>query len=136
MIAQGHGGAIVNVSSIASQSTFPMRTSYGAAKAGINLLTKVLAIEWARYGIRVNAVAPGMTATERGADLAKLTIGSLNEAAYTPRIPLGRRASRGRLQTLSRSWHPTMRATSAARRGLWMAAGLRGARYSLRSING
>jgi NAD(P)-dependent dehydrogenase (short-subunit alcohol dehydrogenase family) len=93
MIAQGRGGAIVNVSSIASQSTFPLRASYGAAKAGINLLTKVLAIEWARYGIRVNAVAPGMTATERGADLAKFTIGSLNEAAYTPRIPLGRKAS-------------------------------------------
>ena len=93
MIAQGRGGAIVNVSSIASQSTFPLRTSYGAAKAGINLLTKVLAIEWARYGIRVNAVAPGMTSTERGADLAKFTIGSLNEAAYTPRIPMGRKAS-------------------------------------------
>ena len=97
MIAQGRGGAIVNVSSIASLSTFPMRTSYGAAKAGINLLTKVLAVEWARYGIRVNAVAPGMTATERGADLAKLTIGSLNEAAYTPRIPLGRRAAPGEI---------------------------------------
>jgi len=93
LIRQGQGGAIVNVSSIASLSTFPMRASYAAAKAGINLLTKVLAVEWARYGIRVNAVAPGMTRTERGADLAKLAIGSLNEAAFTPRIPLGRMAS-------------------------------------------
>ncbi len=93
MIRQGQGGAMVNVSSIASLSTFPMRASYAAAKAGINLLTKVLAVEWARYGIRVNAVAPGMTRTERGADLAKISIGSLNEAAFTPRIPQGRMAS-------------------------------------------
>ena len=93
MIRQGEGGAIVNVSSIASLSTFPLRASYGAAKAGINLLTKVLAVEWAPYGIRVNAVAPGMTRTERGADLAKFSIGSLNESAFTPRIPLGRQAS-------------------------------------------
>ncbi len=93
MIRQGQGGAMVNISSIASLSTFPMRASYAAAKAGINLLTKVLAVEWARYGIRVNAVAPGMTRTERGADLAKLSIGSLNEAAFTPRIPQGRIAS-------------------------------------------
>lgn len=92
MIRQGQGGAIVNVSSIASQSTFPMRASYIAAKAGINQLTKVLAIEWARYGIRVNAIAPGMTQTERGADLAKLPFGSLREEAYLPRIPMGRKA--------------------------------------------
>jgi NAD(P)-dependent dehydrogenase (short-subunit alcohol dehydrogenase family) len=93
LIRQQQGGAIVNVSSIASLSTFPLRASYGAAKAGINLMTKVLAVEWARYGIRVNAVAPGMTRTERGADLAKLSIGSLNESAFTPRIPMGRIAS-------------------------------------------
>ncbi len=93
LIRQQQGGAIVNVSSIASLSTFPLRASYGAAKAGINLLTKVLAVEWARYGIRVNAVAPGMARTERGADLAKLSIGSLNESAFIPRIPLRRIAS-------------------------------------------
>jgi len=89
MIRQKQGGAIVNVSSIASLSTFPLRASYGAAKAGINLLTKVLAVEWATYGIRVNAIAPGMTRTERGADLAKISIGSLIESAFVPRIPLG-----------------------------------------------
>jgi NAD(P)-dependent dehydrogenase (short-subunit alcohol dehydrogenase family) len=93
MIRQGNGGNIVNVSSIASLSTFPMRTSYIAAKAGINGLTKTLALEWASYGIRVNAVAPGMTRTERGKDMEKLTFGSLREDLYTPRIPLGRRAS-------------------------------------------
>jgi NAD(P)-dependent dehydrogenase (short-subunit alcohol dehydrogenase family) len=91
MIRQGEGGAIVNVSSIASLSTFPMRASYAAAKAGINLLTKVLAVEWARHGIRVNAVGPGMTRTERFVDLHR--IADLGEGAFTPRIPLGRMAT-------------------------------------------
>ena len=88
MIRQDEGGAIVNVSSIASLATFPGRAGYGAAKAGINLLTKVLAIEWAKYGIRVNAVGPGMTRTERFDE--SLGAGLLNEEPLNRRIPLGR----------------------------------------------
>lgn len=91
MIRQGQGGAIVNVSSIASRSTFPMRAGYAAAKAGINLLTQVLAVEWAPYGIRVNAVAPGMTHTERY-DEAMQT-GLFDPVALRNRIPLGRIAA-------------------------------------------
>jgi NAD(P)-dependent dehydrogenase (short-subunit alcohol dehydrogenase family) len=91
MIDQGQGGAIVNVSSIAALATFPMRASYAAAKAGINALTRVLAVEWAVHGIRVNAVAPGMTVTERSADLEKT--GLFDDAAIVARIPLGRMAS-------------------------------------------
>jgi NAD(P)-dependent dehydrogenase (short-subunit alcohol dehydrogenase family) len=51
--------AIVNVSSVAAAVGMPGRTSYGAAKAGIEGLTRTLAVEWAAQGIRVNAVAPG-----------------------------------------------------------------------------
>jgi NAD(P)-dependent dehydrogenase (short-subunit alcohol dehydrogenase family) len=91
MIAQGAGGTIVNVSSIAAQSTFPMRASYAAAKAGISMLTKCLALEWAQFGIRVNAVAPGMTRTERGADLKRT--GLFDDDAIAARIPLQRQAS-------------------------------------------
>lgn len=90
MIRQGQGGAIVNISSIASLATFPGRAGYGAAKAGINLLTKVLAIEWAKYGIRVNAVGPGMTRTERFNE--SVGAGLLNETPLNRRIPLGRAA--------------------------------------------
>jgi len=88
MIRQGRGGAIVNVSSIASLTTFPGRTGYAAAKAGINLLTKVLAVEWAKYNIRVNAVGPGMTRTERFDE--SLGAGLVTEEPLNRRIPLGR----------------------------------------------
>jgi len=53
------GGAIVNV--IANMwNGFPTMSHTGAARAGIDNLTKSLAVEWGRYGVRVNAVAPGM----------------------------------------------------------------------------
>lgn len=53
------GAAIVNVSSVASCLGMPGRSAYAAAKTGIEGLTRTLAVEWARDGIRVNAVAPG-----------------------------------------------------------------------------
>lgn len=57
-------GCIVNISSINGLANFPMRLAYSAAKAAVISMTKVLATEWAAFGIRVNAVAPGMTETE------------------------------------------------------------------------
>lgn len=65
MIADGRG-SIVNISSICGEVTvYPQpQVSYNAAKAGVNLLTKSLAVEWARQGVRVNAVAPGYVGTE------------------------------------------------------------------------
>ena len=52
-------GAVVNFSSVAAQRGRPMRAPYSAAKAGIEALTRTLAVEWAPHGIRVNAVVPG-----------------------------------------------------------------------------
>jgi len=56
--------SIVNVSSIAGRFGLPIRASYCAAKAGIEGFTRSLAAEWAEFGIRVNAVAPGWVMTE------------------------------------------------------------------------
>jgi len=56
--------AIVNMSSIAGQMGMPIRASYCAAKAAIEGFTRSLAAEWAEFGIRVNAVAPGYVMTE------------------------------------------------------------------------
>lgn len=81
-------GAIVNVASIAARVGIPLRASYCAAKAGIEGLTRELAVEWAPYGIRVNAVAPGYTLTPLVEDA--LEKGVVEEDRLTARIPLGR----------------------------------------------
>ena len=57
--------AIVSISSVAATVGIPKRASYSAAKGAIEALTRVLAVEWAEAGIRVNAVAPGYTMTKR-----------------------------------------------------------------------
>ena len=68
MIARGKGGSIINMSSISGliiSKIFPRHNvTYGVSKAGIVHLTKGLASEWAQYGIRVNALAPGYMLTE------------------------------------------------------------------------
>ena len=57
-------GDIVNISSVSGVIGLPGQTNYSASKGGINAFTKALAKEVARYGIRVNAVAPGFIETE------------------------------------------------------------------------
>ena len=90
MIEQGDGGAIVATSSMTAKAVFPQRPAYAAAKAGINALTRVLAIELAAHGIRVNAVGPGQTHTELYD--VWLEAGKLDVAADNARTPLGREA--------------------------------------------
>ena len=64
-LAAGKGGAIVNVSSHQAQRAVPGCTPYVTAKAAIEGLTRALAVEYGRHGVRVNAVALGSIATER-----------------------------------------------------------------------
>lgn len=66
MIERGQGGAIVNISSICGHIVvLPQKQChYNAAKGGVGMLTKSLAVEWANYGIRVNAISPGYINTK------------------------------------------------------------------------
>ncbi len=82
------GGVIINISSMLGLMGLELRSAYCASKAGVIGLTKALAVEWAKYGIRVVAVAPGYIATERVIDLARR--GIVNEAELRRRTPLGR----------------------------------------------
>jgi NAD(P)-dependent dehydrogenase (short-subunit alcohol dehydrogenase family) len=83
-------GSIVNIASVGSTFGLPGRLAYATAKSGIMGMTRTLASEWGRRGIRVNAVAPGYVATEMVK--SGLRSGSLSEATLTGRTPLGRLA--------------------------------------------
>ncbi len=60
MIAQGSGGAIVNITSIEAENPAPMHSHYNASKGGVLMYTRASAYELGKYNIRVNAVAPGL----------------------------------------------------------------------------
>jgi NAD(P)-dependent dehydrogenase (short-subunit alcohol dehydrogenase family) len=63
LVAQQAPGSIVSISSISGMNTAPFHIAYGTAKAAIAAMTRTMALELALAGIRVNAVAPGVTAT-------------------------------------------------------------------------
>jgi NAD(P)-dependent dehydrogenase (short-subunit alcohol dehydrogenase family) len=87
MIRSGTRGSIVNLGSVAGFNGFPGRGAYGATKAAVHHLTKVLAIELAQHGIRVNCVAPGFVETDMVKSLAAQ--GILDVDALRRRTPLG-----------------------------------------------
>ena len=90
MLAQG-GGAIVNLGSIAGIAGIPGRNAYGAGKAGIMSMTRSMACEWARKGLRVNAIAPGYVRTALVEDLERR--GTIDTARMAARTPMGRLAT-------------------------------------------
>jgi NAD(P)-dependent dehydrogenase (short-subunit alcohol dehydrogenase family) len=79
MCAKKRGGSIINISSISGIAPYPNRTAHSTAKAALNMLTRVTALELAPYGIRVNAIAPGATPYD-----------SDETGMATDSIPLGR----------------------------------------------
>jgi NAD(P)-dependent dehydrogenase (short-subunit alcohol dehydrogenase family) len=75
MIAEKMPGSIVNIASIMALRQAGQVTAYAATKAGLVQLTKQLALEWARYGIRVNALAPGYVETDFNREFFKTAKG-------------------------------------------------------------
>lgn len=71
MIEAGNGGSIVNISSIGGLNPIPRSGAYCPTKAAIAMLTKVCAMEWGGYGIRVNAICPGQILTDMNRERMK-----------------------------------------------------------------
>lgn len=89
---KGHGGRIINIASIAAFRGEPSMVSYSVSKAGVVMLTKSLAKEWAPMGILVNAVAPGtIVPSELLANIEKMTTEQrASMESFISRIPAGR----------------------------------------------
>ncbi len=83
MRAAGQGGSIINIASILGLRQAGQVSSYAVSKAGLVQLTKVMAAEVARYGIRVNAIAPGYIGTDINSDFWETDAG----AALIKRVP-------------------------------------------------
>ncbi len=93
---KAHGGSIINIASIASSiKGFPNRAAYGAAKGGVIGLTRAIAVDYLKQGIRCNAICPGTTQSpslnDRIATMGKKS-GDLDAArkAFIDRQPMGR----------------------------------------------
>ena len=88
MIERGEGGVIVNTASVAgirAGTGDPGTAGYHASKAGVIMLTRALAAEWAKHGIRVNAIAPGWFPS----DMSKWVLENMREQMLAG-IPLAR----------------------------------------------
>ena len=81
-------GAVLNISSVVGLGGMPNRAAYGPAKAAIVNFTQAMAVEWAPYGIRVNAITPGYIRTPYVR--ASVESGAFSSAVIEQRTPLGR----------------------------------------------
>ena len=93
MVRLGHAGSIVNMASVLGLAGTAQVPAYCASKGGLVNLTRALAVEWARHGIRVNALAPGYIETEINRDF----LGSQAGDALRKRVPLRRFGTPGDL---------------------------------------
>jgi NAD(P)-dependent dehydrogenase (short-subunit alcohol dehydrogenase family) len=90
MVAQGRGGAIINVSSVMAQLALADQIPYCAAKGGVNQLTKAMGLALIKHGIRVNAVAPGPVMTEL---MERVVHSPEKHVVLMDRLPIGYIAS-------------------------------------------
>lgn len=87
MVQQGRGGVIVNIGSIEATVPLPNQVHYASAKGGVLMLTRALALDLASYGIRVNAIGPGIIETAMTAPtLARAD----RRQEWETAVPLGR----------------------------------------------
>ena len=89
MVEQGRGGRIINVASISARLAIANMSAYCASKAGLVQLTKVMAREWVRYGILVNAILPGYFETPMNTEFFASEVGQRIIKSNIPMRRLG-----------------------------------------------
>jgi 3-oxoacyl-[acyl-carrier protein] reductase len=87
LVDGGRGGSIVNISSIAGKVLPPSTAAYASSKAGLQALTACMSGEVGQFGVRVNAICPGVIDTSRMDDLGR---GEVWDQLVATRIPMGR----------------------------------------------
>ncbi len=90
MVERGKGGRIINVASVGAIIAYPNMSAYCASKGALVQLTKVMALEWIRYGILVNAILPGYFSTPMNTDFFASDIGNRVIHNSVPMKRLGR----------------------------------------------
>ena len=92
VMREQHGGSIINISSVAAIAGAGNLTAYKISKAGVNALTHALAVTNARFGVRANAIMPGLIDTPMAVDSVAAERGQDREAvaaARAQRVPMG-----------------------------------------------
>ena len=91
LLANKRQGCIINIASTHGLIGFPQRLSYGTSKGALVQMTRMLAIEWAPHGIRVNAIAPGTVETPSRVEF--FAANPATREAMIKRVPVGRFAT-------------------------------------------
>ena len=90
-------GNIINIASVHTVATLPAAAPYAASKGGVGMMTASMAIEFAPYGIRINAVSPGLTDTQIWNDIQDAAEDAeMARQHWMDNIPLGSCASAAR----------------------------------------
>jgi NAD(P)-dependent dehydrogenase (short-subunit alcohol dehydrogenase family) len=87
----GKGSVIINIGSINGHRVIPTHANYAVSKAGLAMLTQCLAVEWARHGIRVVSVSPGIVDTAMNRRVEEQA--GIDAAEVQARLPMGRYAT-------------------------------------------
>ena len=112
-------GRIINIGSVQSELARPNIAPYTASKGGVKMLTKGMATDWGKHGLRVNAIAPGYFHTE----LNKALVEDEKFSAWlTARTPMGRWGDVDELSAPLSSSLPTHRVSSMATSSMSTAA--------------
>ncbi len=122
MLSRG-SGKVINMASILGSVALPSQVAYASSKGGVIQMTKVMALEWAKQGVQVNAIGPTYFETPL---VAQLRNDPERYNFIVERTPMGRWGQPDELAGVVCFWPRERRISSPVRQSSWMGAGLHG----------